>query len=86
MNRDGARTKTEEFFARELPLFKRYCEGLEGTGEFVSGLERLQQSAGRQWNERSRKEMEILAYRAHHTKGESRMMARGMSVESLRRC
>ena len=56
MNRLGDFEGTKAMLKVEIEKFRRYAKGLEGGDAKVEELERLLQVAGREWNERGRKE------------------------------
>jgi Ca-activated chloride channel family protein len=62
MNRVGERRQARRYLERELRLFERYCVGLPAAGELLKEIAVLKQNVDLEWNERTRKEMELSAY------------------------
>lgn len=83
MNRDGAVAQAEAYFASELPQSEKYCAGLPGTDELVSGLNHLRRAVNRRWTERSRKEMELHGYQASTAKMDRRAQLRPGAMSAI---
>ena len=62
LNRMGERRQAHGYVERELQYFERYCAGLPQALPMLRELAVLKQNVGREWDERTRKEMEIAAY------------------------
>jgi Ca-activated chloride channel family protein len=62
LNRAGERSQARRFVERELQYFERYCAGLPQAMPLVREITVLKQNVDRQWDERTRKEMEVSAY------------------------
>ncbi len=62
MNRAGERRQARHYVERELQYFERYCAGLPEAQAFLKEIVILKQNVDRQWDERTRKEMELRAY------------------------
>ncbi|MGA2045419.1 MAG: VWA domain-containing protein [Roseiarcus sp.] len=62
LNRGGERRQARRFVERELQYFERYCAGLPQAMPLVREITVLKQNVDRQWDERTRKEMELGAY------------------------
>ena len=64
LNRKGERRQARRYVEKELSYFERYCEGLPQALPLLREIIVLKQHAEREWDERTRKEMEITAYMA----------------------
>jgi Ca-activated chloride channel homolog len=62
MNRAGERRQARSYVERELNYFERYCAGLPRARLLLKEIAMLKQNVDRNWDERTRKEMEILAH------------------------
>lgn len=64
LNRKGERRQARRYVEKVLSFFERYCEGLPQALPLLREVIVLKQHAEREWDERTRKEMEISAYMA----------------------
>ena len=62
LNRKGERRQARRFVERELQFFERYCSGLPQAAPLVREIIVLKQNVDREWDERTRKEMEVSSY------------------------
>ena len=62
LNRKGERRQARRFVERELQFFERYCAGLPQALPLVREITVLKQNVDREWDERTRKEMEVTSY------------------------
>jgi hypothetical protein len=72
MNRHGDRLHAQSYLERELHYFRRYCSGIAELRGLAEELETMLAHIGRSWDERTRKEMELAAYRAAESKRDYR--------------
>jgi Ca-activated chloride channel family protein len=73
LNREGERRQARHFVERELALFDRYCAGLSAEATaLVKEIVILKQHVDRDWDERTRKEMEYSAYAVQSAKPDYR--------------
>jgi hypothetical protein len=72
MNRAGDRRQARHFVERELQFFERYCAGLPEARELLKEIAVLKQNVDRDWNERTRKEMEIASYLSQSNRADYR--------------
>jgi Ca-activated chloride channel family protein len=62
MNRAGERRQARRYIERELQFFERYCAGLSQALLLLKEIALLKQNIDRDWDERTRKEMEVASY------------------------
>jgi len=62
MNRAGDRRQVRHFVERELQFFERYCSGLPEALGLLKEIAILKQNVDQDWDERTRKEMELSSY------------------------
>ena len=62
MNRSGERRQARSYVEREFQYFERYCAGLLAALPLLREIAVLKQNVDREWDERTRKEMEVAAY------------------------
>ena len=62
MNRAGERRQARRYLERELQFFERYCTGLPQALLLLKEIALLKQNIDRDWDERTRKEMEVASY------------------------
>ncbi len=62
MNRLGERRQARRYVERELHFFERYCAGLPRALPLLREIAILKQNVDRDWDERTRKEMEVGSY------------------------
>ena len=62
LNRKGERRQARRFVERELQFFERYCAVLPQALPLVREITVLKQNVDREWDERTRKEMEVTSY------------------------
>src|SRR5579863_1318318 len=62
LNRRGERRQARGFVERELQYFERYCVGLPEALPMLREIVVLRQNVDREWDERTRKEMEFSSY------------------------
>ena len=72
MNRAGDRRQARHFVERELQFFERYCSGLPEARDLLKEIAVLRQNVERDWNERTRKEMEIASYLSQSNRADYR--------------
>jgi hypothetical protein len=77
MNRGGERRHARRYVERELHFFARYRERLPGARELVKEIAVLKQNVDRNWDERTRKEMELGSYLAQSNRADYRGAKRG---------
>ena len=62
MNRAGERRQARRYIERELQFFERYCAGLPQALPLLKEIALLKQNIDGDWDERTRKEMEVASY------------------------
>ena len=72
LNRSGERRQARRYIDRELQFFERYCSGLPQAATLLKEIALLRQNVGRDWDERTRKEMEVAAYRVQANRADYR--------------
>jgi hypothetical protein len=72
LNRSGERRQARRFVERELQFFERYCSGLPQALPLLREIVVLKQNVERDWDERTRKEMEISAYMSQSNRADYR--------------
>jgi Ca-activated chloride channel family protein len=78
LNRAGERRQARAFVERELALFERYCAALGAeAAALVKEIVILKQHVGRDWDERTRKDMEFAAYSVQSAKTDYRRARAG---------
>lgn len=83
LNRARQWSEAKHYLEQELRFFRGYADGVPALLPLLEELEGVQRQAGRDWGERSRKEVEMLSYRRTQGKAESRMDARPSSALML---
>ena len=83
LNRARQWSEAKQYLEQELRFFRGYAESMPALLPLLEELEAVQRQAGRDWGERSRKEVEMLSYRRSQGKMESRLMARASSASAL---
>jgi Ca-activated chloride channel family protein len=72
LNRSGERRQARRYVERELQFFERYCSGLPQAAPLLKEIALLRQNVDRDWDERTRKEMEVAAYRVQANRADYR--------------
>jgi Ca-activated chloride channel family protein len=75
LNRDNQYHKATELLSRQLRHFERYCDGLPGGDELVSGLRSATARISQPIAERSRKEIHLALYKRTRSEQDLRMSA-----------
>ena len=57
LNTDHLFNEATDYIDREIRYFRRFCNGLEGTGELIAELELTRDAASRPWSPRAQKEV-----------------------------
>ena len=83
LNRSGERRKARSFVERQWSFFERYCARLGGAEALLREIALLKRNVEREWDERTRKEMEFSAYRAQTSKADYRAAPRASWAERL---
>jgi Ca-activated chloride channel homolog len=85
MNRTGDRREARHYLERELRFFQRYGKGLAGSDALTRELVLMLRRIGQEWNERTRKEMELFSFRYAYSAPDHRSMVRDSWVQRLKR-
>jgi Ca-activated chloride channel homolog len=85
MNRAGDRREARHYLERELRFFQRYGKGLAGGDALTRELVLMLRRIGQEWNERTRKEMELFSFRYAYSAPDHRSMVRDSWVQRLKR-
>lgn len=76
MNRSRERREARGYLERELKWFERYCRDLPGAQSLVEEMARMFKHVDRDWDERTRKEMEHGSYKTSRSERDYRSSAR----------
>lgn len=83
MNRSRERREARAYLDRELNWFERYCRDIPDAEPLISELARMQRHIDRDWDERTRKEMELSSYKTSRSDRDHRSSARRHWSERL---
>jgi Ca-activated chloride channel family protein len=84
LNRKGELREGHAYLGRELKFFERYCEGIEACRPLVAEMVRVYRASDRSWDERTRKEVELHAYKGTYAMRDLRSGARRSWVDRLK--
>jgi Ca-activated chloride channel family protein len=85
MNRAGDRREARHYLERELRFFQRYGKGLAGSDALVRELVLMLRRIGQEWDERTRKEMELFSFKYAYSAPDHRAAPRESWAARLRR-
>lgn len=77
LNREGRYSEALKRLDQDIPRFTRYAERATNGRVLTAELQRLRESADREWNEGSRKEIEIAMHKRAYSRRDARSQERG---------
>ena len=83
LNREGRYSEAIKRLDRNLPLFAKYAPYAKGGGALLAELQRLRDVADRDWNEGSRKEVEMVMYKRVRSVADARAAAPAQWTDEL---
>ncbi len=76
LNRQGMRDQAAAWLKREIHFFGRYVTGIQGGADLLAELETMAAGAHRDWDERTRKEIEVSMYKRSRRETDYRRTSR----------
>jgi Ca-activated chloride channel family protein len=77
LNREGRYSEALKRLDQDIPRFTRYAERATNGRVLTAELQRLRESADKEWNEGSRKEIEIAMHKRAYSRRDARSQERG---------